>query len=490
MSRLPVFPPGLQRSTDASSASALSGQDRGYASASSPSSATSDSASSFNDVLAGIELVAGPVPAPTPLLAQATTFTLQSRSAGAPGNLPTAGLPQFGDGTTPLLGTGLEELLPEAIPVSAIADQSAGIPAALGLLPASEVPLASDALGIEAPATGVPGNAALPGATVAPLQDSIAESAGISQGSQSGTPADNAIELPGDSGRTAEQVLRSLRSIAGQTGNATTPADAATVSSPAAVTPASTGLPQADGLVRVVSVRSERLPQPETASPIVTTPATGAPLAGLPVNVVAQPAGISEVNSLHVAGLADGAGLDASTSDISEAGSRSQGTETPRIESLQGIEPRTDSATVSKLEAATVSQQIARTVVQRIQWETVDTKTHMTLELQPATLGTVQVVLELERKELSIQIITQSESIRAVVEAQLNDLTTLLRQAGIDFSGCDVTCQEGEPDKWDDARERRSGPGTGQPVPDEAGETQADGRSVRVDVDGAVDLVA
>ena len=114
----------------------------------------------------------------------------------------------------------------------------------------------------------------------------------------------------------------------------------------------------------------------------------------------------------------------------------------------------------------------------------------MTLELQPASLGTVQVVLELERKELSVQIITQSESIRAVVEAQLNDLTTLLRQAGIDFSGCDVTCQDSEADKWEEALDQRPGSGTGQPAPDDTEPEPPRPPTSSADRNGAVDLVA
>lgn len=487
MSRLPVFPPGLQRSS-ASPDPASSAQGRGSALASSHESASNRSSGTFDDVLAELEEAAGLAPT-TPLIAQATT-TIPIPVGFDPATV-TVELPDSTSDPFAAAGPAIDSLLPgqgagsfhfaplaegggqpglQAAPPAPLLPETAG--------PESG-PLLPNASGSIAAVPQPPVSSASPASATSALTEQILNAAS--------QPGDALTPLQTPTSGVAERLQQLIQESPGSAANAG--AEPSQAGQPAG--------PQLDapGPVRVVSLQTDRLPQPQTnptsASTLPAAAAVTAVVSGsATVGAAAADAPAVGTDGTIVADLIGDDGLDVSRRDSSEAGSRTANADSARIENLQAIESRTSTATLTKVEAATVSQQIARTVVQRVQWETVDTRTHMTLELQPATLGTVQVVLELERKELSIQIITQSESIRAVVEAQLNDLTTLLRQAGIDFSGCDVTCQDSEADKWEEALEQRPGSGSGQPNPGESDSDRPAEPTGSAGRDGAVDLVA
>lgn len=482
MSRLPVFPPGHQRS-DASSVSEPLAQSRGVASRplSGRSSASPGSASSFEDLLTEAERVAALAPASNPLIAQATAVD-QSVSFGLIADRvvidgQVADLQDSSDAPLPeAIAGNLAQADPGTLPIIADLLQAADAPRAVSPAQIADGALATSPGNLDGAATGLPPN------SHGTSPQGVTELASLPSLIAAGKQQTGA----GTSGRTTQQTQPPQQQLASP---ASTGSHVATIDQVGVGNPAGE-LVEVDDSVRVVSLRSERLPAVESRTVTATIiPGASADTATATHSFSSTATGTS-AGELHVEGITGGAGLDVSDRGISEAGSHSEVGDTARIEAAQLIESRNNAASVSKVETTTVSQQIARTVVQRVQWETVETRTQMTLELQPAHLGTVQVVLELDRKELSIQIITQSESIRSVVEAQLNDLTLLLRQAGIDFSGCDVTCQDSETDKWD-THGRRPGPGSGQPAPGDADDDpQSNGQPSTQHENGTVDLVA
>lgn len=87
---------------------------------------------------------------------------------------------------------------------------------------------------------------------------------------------------------------------------------------------------------------------------------------------------------------------------------------------------------------ATPSMQLADAVIEHARVATKNETTEFNLQLNPASLGKVQVKLIANSDDLRAQVLVANDEVRRMVESQIPDLRQRLEAAGVSVSGFDV----------------------------------------------------